>query len=188
MSLNRRISIDASWTLFLDRDGVINQRIPGDYVRNWAAFQWCEGSLETIVQLSHHFGRIIVVTNQQGIGKGLVSAKAVEAIHDQLCETVLAKGGRVDRVYYCPSLAAENAPCRKPNSGMGHQAKADFPVIDFERSIMVGDSISDMEFAFRLGMKSVLVSGKTEEIIKNQSLKVDFRLTQLRDLENCLNL
>ncbi len=183
-----QLQVDTRWTLFLDRDGVINERIPGGYVQKWEAFQWCEGSLEAIVALTAYFGRIVIVTNQQGIGKGLVTAAEVELIHRHLCKTVTERGGKIDQVYYCPELAIHQPECRKPNTGMGRQAQIDFPEIDFQHSIMVGDSISDMEFGFKLGMKTVLISGKTEEMTQSQALNVDFRLGQLSDLVSRLIL
>ena len=171
--------IDQSWTLFLDRDGVINQRIPGDYVKTWEDFQFCEGSLDAIVQLSRLFGRTVVVTNQQGIGKGLMSLEDLDLIHTQLKEAVDERGGKIDQIYFCPDLAKSTNSCRKPNPWMAQQAQKDFPEINFFRSIMIGDSISDMEFAFRLGMKTVFIEGKSEEQNESQLLSVDLRLETL---------
>ncbi|MEM8909023.1 MAG: HAD-IIIA family hydrolase [Bacteroidota bacterium] len=181
------LTIDARWTLFLDRDGVINQRLPGAYVKDWQAFQFCPGSLAALVDLSAIFSRIIVVTNQQGVGKGLMSAAQVEAIHQQLTTVVQVNGGRIDAIYYCPELASQQSQCRKPHPVMAWQAQRDFPAIDFQHSLMVGDSISDMEFAFGLGMKTVFIKGKTEEAIRSQDLSVDYRLNSLSELRNCLS-
>ncbi|MEM9821518.1 MAG: HAD family hydrolase [Bacteroidota bacterium] len=174
--------IDPSWTLFLDRDGVINQRIAGDYVRNWEQFLFCEGSLESIIALRPHFGRIVVVSNQQGVGKGLMTDADVEQLHFRLQTRLEEQGSRLDAIYYCPDLAGPHSTCRKPKTGMAWQAKADFPEINFRRSIMVGDSISDMEFAQQLGMKRVFIEGKAEEAEQSKNDDFDLRLLALADL------
>jgi len=171
--------IDDSWTLFLDRDGVINERIPGDYIRNWKSFNFLDGVVETIAQLSSKFGRIIVVTNQQGVGKGLMTKKAVEDIHKEMLDAIHLAGGKIDAVYYCPELATDNPDCRKPNVGMALQAKKGFPDIDFEKAVMVGDSVSDMEFGMRLGMITVFITTKLEYQAAGKALKLDFRLSSL---------
>ena len=142
--------------LFLDRDGVINRRIDGDYVRNLSQFEFLPGAIDAIVRLGKRFRYVIVVTNQQGIGKGLMSAGDVSEIHDYIIEQIQAAGGHIDKIYCCPSLEATNDPNRKPGIGMGLQARHDFPDIDFSRSLMIGDSASDMLFAEKLGMSAFL--------------------------------
>lgn len=165
--------------LFLDRDGVINTRLPGDYVTTPEAFIFCEGALEALAILAPLFERIVVVTNQAGIGKGLMSMDDLEAIHQKMLHEISASGGRIDRAYCCPNIPADKSNCRKPNTGMGLQALADFPEIVFEQSWMVGDSASDIEFGKRLGMKTALVEGKTEEKERLATLDVDWRGTSL---------
>jgi histidinol-phosphate phosphatase family protein len=153
-------TVDASWTLFLDRDGVINERIDNSYVRNWDDFVFFPRTPQSIAALSDIFGKVIVVTNQQGIGKGLMTEKELNEVHRLLRKTVDLMDGRIDKIYFCPELASANSPNRKPNTGMGLQAQLDFPTIDFKKSIMVGDSASDIEFGQRLGMVTVLIKGK----------------------------
>ena len=169
-------------TLFLDRDGVINQRIPGDYIKTVSEFQFLPGALEAIVEFSKYFKHIFVVTNQQGIGKGLMTAAQLDAVHHHMLVAIDKAGGRIDQVYYCPELAIHNPNCRKPNPGMAQQAKADFPEIEFETSLMVGDSISDMEFGVNLGMGTVFIEGKGEDPEKLDQLPIDFRLDGLGEL------
>ncbi len=144
--------------LFLDRDGVINRQIVGDYVRNLLQLELLPGAIDAIARLGNVFRYVIVVTNQQGISKGLMSAGDVVAIHDYIIQKVTEAGGHLDRIYCCPSLGTKNDPNRKPGTGMGLQAKQDFPDIDFNRSLMVGDSPSDMLFAERLGMQRIFIS------------------------------
>ena len=143
--------------LFLDRDGVINRRIAGGYVCNLSQLELLPGAVDAIVSLNKRFRYVVVVTNQQGIGKGLTSAAAVAEIHGYITGQVEAAGGRIDRVYCCPSLETANDPNRKPGIGMGLQAKRDFPDIDFSRSLMIGDSVSDMLFAEKLGIPRIFI-------------------------------
>ena len=151
-----------NWALFLDRDGVINDRIVGGYVRNWAEFVFLEGVLEAMPILARKFNHIFVVTNQQGIAKGLMTEKDLELLHTKMLHEIAQSGGKIDKVYYCPKHQNEHPPCRKPNTGMAKQAQADFPSIDFDCSIMVGDSISDIEFGKRMNMKTVFIETKTD--------------------------
>lgn len=180
------LTVDNSWTLFLDRDGVINERLPDAYVRHPKEFQFTEGCLDALCQLALIFPRIVVVTNQQGIGKGLMSEQDLAIVHQHMLREVIAHQGRIDAVYFCSKLTAENAPCRKPNPGMAHQAKTRFPNIDFEKSIMVGDSLSDMDFGEGLGMKTVFIAGKKEDQDLARKRKFDLRLNALKDLPSHL--
>jgi len=147
--------IDTSWSLFLDRDGVINERIIGGYVQNVSSFRVLEGVTEAIAILKKHFGRIFVVTNQQGIGKKIMTEEDLQLIHNHMETKLLTT---FDGIYYSPFLASENSLMRKPNSGMALQAKKDFPDIDFKKSVMVGDSISDIQFGKNVQMKTVYIS------------------------------
>jgi len=145
--------------LFLDRDGVINRQIAGDYVRNLSQLELLPGAIDAIVRLAKRFQYVIVVTNQQGVGKGFISAADVAEIHEYIISQVQKSGGRIDRIYCCPSLETDNDPNRKPGIGMGLQAKRDFPDIDFSRSLMIGDNASDMIFAEKLGMSRIFIEG-----------------------------
>ncbi len=147
--------IDRSWTLFLDRDGVINQRIVGEYVKTIDEFHFMPGSLASIARFSELFGRIVVVTNQQGIAKGIMTARNLEDIHRYMLSEIEKHGGKIDGVYFAPQLSSENSEMRKPNTGMAHQAKKDFPEIDFSKSVLIGDSDSDIIFGQKLGMITV---------------------------------
>ena len=153
----RDLSFDNSWTLFLDRDGVINQRIIGGYVKDWNEFIFLDGVLRGLHSLSSVFGRIIVVSNQQGIAKGLVGYEQVGQIHEFMVENIEKTGGRIDKVYVSPYLEHQNHPDRKPGIGMALKAKKDFPEIRFEKSLMAGDSQVDIEFGKNAGMYTVLI-------------------------------
>ena len=139
--------------LFLDRDGILNKHLPGDYVRNWSMWEWLPGILEAMPVLAKRFKRIFIVTNQQGVGKGLMTEADLEDVHRHMLADIEAAGGRIDRVYVCTALESEKSPNRKPEIGMALQAQHDFPEVDFHRSVMVGDSKSDELFAQRSRMR-----------------------------------
>ena len=161
--------IDTSWTLFLDRDGVINKKLEGDYVKSIDEFEFLPSTLEAIKLFSSRFHRVVVVTNQQGISKRLMTEDDLHKVHQHLLQEIQNFGGRIDAIYHAPQLAEENSNMRKPNIGMALQAKEEFPSIDFKKSIMVGDSTSDMEFAQNANMFAVLI-GQSEKYFCTDSL------------------
>ncbi len=171
--------IKPNWTLFLDRDGVINCRTNGHFIKVWEDFEWEKGALEAIVGASAIFERIVVVTNQSGLEKRILPEETLQEIHQNIINTVAEAGGKIDKIYYCPHKAFSKCTCRKPKTGMAFQAKEDFSDIDFTQSVMVGDSISDMEFGKALGMYVVLVAGKKEEYDAQLNVCVDFRAKNL---------
>lgn len=154
---SKPLSIDSSWTLFLDRDGVINRRIPGGYVTRWEEFEFLPGVLEAIPLLNSAFGLIIVVSNQQGVGKKIMTSWDVESIHQRMLTEVERVGGTIHGVYFSPYLEAENHITRKPNPGMAYNALQDFSAIDFRSSVMAGDSLTDLLFGKNLGMHTVFI-------------------------------
>jgi histidinol-phosphate phosphatase family protein len=160
MSL-KDLNIDRRWTLFLDRDGIVNRLREEDYVKCWEEFEFLPGVLEALPVLNRLFGRLIIATNQQGIGKGVMTAGAVEEVHRRMTDVIRTNGGEIHGVYYCPALESDHHPCRKPDTGMAYQARKDFPQIEFSRSVMAGDSPTDMEFGRRLGMVNVLIAGES---------------------------
>ena len=155
-------NIDLSWTLFLDRDGVINRRLVDDYIKHWGEFEFLPGVLDSIRLFSKLFGRIIIVTNQQGVGKGLMNEEHLKVIHGKMIEAVEQAGGRVDAIYYCTDLKDKPDNCRKPTVVMFERAKKDFSEVVSEKSIMVGDSRSDMEFGKNAGMFTVFIGNKND--------------------------
>lgn len=153
-------------TLFLDRDGVINVHRPGDYVKSVSEFVFAEGALEAIAILSRLFRRLIVVTNQRGVGRGLMNRQDLDEIHRYMLQQIENHQGKIDKIYCCTETD-ENHPDRKPNTGMIHQALRDFPDIDPANSWLAGDSLSDMQLAARAEIKGVLIGNRyTAEEIK----------------------
>lgn len=155
--------IDKSWTLFLDRDGVINEEKIGEYILHWNYFIFSKGVLEVFKKLTETFGRVIIVTNQKGVGKGLMTQEALETIHFEMQREVEIVGGRIDKIYACTDLDDES-PMRKPNHGMALQAKKDFPAIDFSKSVMVGNKPGDMRFGRAAGMFTIFVATTNPEV------------------------
>jgi len=147
-------NISPDWTLFLDRDGVINHEKDADYIRNWSEFRFYDGVTEALKIFGTLFKHIVVVTNQKGVGKGWMLEEDLADIHLQMSNRIVAEGGRLDKVYYCTDLN-DDSPNRKPNPGMGLQAARDFPGINFEKAMMVGNTMSDMEFGKNLGLFTV---------------------------------
>ncbi len=159
LSVYHAPQFDKDWTLFLDRDGVVNKEIVGSYVTATEEFEFCEGAPKAIQTLSEIFGTLVVVTNQRGVGRGLMTIETLRDIHREMRDGITAAGGKIDKVYAATSVN-DNDHNRKPNTGMALQAREDFPQIDFHKSVMVGNSLSDMEFGKRLGMHTVFLTTK----------------------------
>ena len=170
-------NIDKSWTLFLDRDGVINERKMGGYIENVDEFQFLPNAASSIAQLSQLFNPVFVVTNQQGIGKKIMTKRNLLDIHSYMCKVVENEGGKITKCYFAPELKSENSSMRKPNSGMALLAKEEYPEVDFSKSIMVGDTDSDILFGTKLGMKTIRI--KTQEPIGIES---DLELFSLEEV------
>lgn len=144
--------------LFLDRDGVLNRRIVGDYVRNWNQWEWLPNAREAVARLSRHYTRTFIVSNQQGIGKGFFSMEDAYNIHRHVLEEITASGGHIDHVYICPDLKDSGSNNRKPAIGMALQACTDYPDVQLTDSVVIGDSVSDMQFGWQAGMRCIYLS------------------------------
>jgi len=161
------VKVDRSWTIFLDRDGVINAHPQNHYVHNWSEFIFAEGAIEALKKLRSKVGRLVIVTNQQGVGKGLMSQKALDIIHNNLIDELRTHGVSIDKIYSCTSLKSISNNARKPSPRMGYRAANDFEDIQFNKSIMVGDQPTDIQFGKNLGTKTVLLKGGSHEIPLN---------------------
>ncbi len=158
-------TIDNDWTLFLDRDGVINVRIIDGYVTKIEEFEFLPGVIEAFKIFKNKFNRIIVVTNQQGVGKGLMTEDDVKEVHDFMINEVENHDGKIDKVYFCPQLKSVPDNYRKPSPKMAYMAKEDFPEIDLSKSIMIGDMNSDVEFGKNAGMMTVFIGDNELKLI-----------------------
>jgi histidinol-phosphate phosphatase family protein len=142
-------NINSSWTLFIDRDGVVNDEKQLDYIHTWDEFKFYEGVKEAFRIFNEKFGIIIMVTNQRGVAKGVTKIEDLHLIHKNMLHEIEDAKGRIDHIYFCTEMESEN---RKPNPGMGLQAKKDYPDIDLSKSIMIGNTLSDMKFGRNLGV------------------------------------
>jgi len=149
--------IDQDWTLFLDRDGVINVEKNEDYIRNWSEFEFYPESLKALPLLAKKFPRIIITTNQKGVGKGLMTEESLIEIHNNMRHQIEIVNGRIDHILYCTDLD-NDSPNRKPQPGMAIQATALYPAIQLSKSIMVGNRMSDMLFGRNAGMHTVFLA------------------------------
>lgn len=150
-------NITPEWTLFLDRDGVINHEKNNDYILHKDEFHFYDGVTEALATLRPFFRYILITTNQKGVGKAVMSLTDLRDIHHYMITEIEQAGGSIDQIYFCTDLS-DDSPNRKPNPGMAFQAKADFPSIDLSKSIMVGNRSSDMKFGRNAGMYTVFVA------------------------------
>ncbi|MEO8567563.1 MAG: HAD-IIIA family hydrolase [Ginsengibacter sp.] len=176
--------IDKSWTLFLDRDGVINIEKYHDYIHNWSQFRFYDGAKEALAIFSRKFGKIFVVTNQRGVGKGIHKLEDLEIIHINMLEEFAIAGGKIDKVYYAIDVEDDHLN-RKPNPGMGIQAQKDYPEVDFSKSVMIGNTLSDMRFGRNLGVTLNIFLPTRKEIDKNNA-DIDLVFDDLISVANAL--
>jgi len=150
--------------LFLDRDGVINRLIPGDYVRKWDDFVFQEGCLEILPRIAPYFDFLFIITNQQCIGKGLISIDQLSGIHQNMLKQLEAAGIKIEKIFYCPHLVSENCNCRKPKPGMLDEIRRQYPSVDFISSLMIGDSVADITMAASRYVPSILLNSAEPDL------------------------
>jgi D-glycero-D-manno-heptose 1,7-bisphosphate phosphatase len=179
-------------TVFLDRDGVINHKMPeGQYVTSWQQFKLLPGVPQTIARLNQAGLRVLVVTNQRGIALGLYTTADVNAIHSQLQRELSVSGAHIDGFYFCPHDRRQ-CNCRKPLPGLFEQAKTQFPAIEPATSLVIGDSLSDIEFGRNLGMRTIFLEGDESHRLHQKpgaakaSELADLRYPTLHDAVNSL--
>lgn len=146
-------------TVFLDRDGILNRKMPeGEYVTRWEKFRVLPGVPEAVCRMNEAGVRVVVVSNQRGIARGLYTAADVETIHANFQQQLKGAGAHIDAFFFCPHDKGQ-CNCRKPLPGLFEQAVEQFPEITASSSAMIGDSLSDIEFGRRLGIRTVFVEG-----------------------------
>jgi D-glycero-D-manno-heptose 1,7-bisphosphate phosphatase len=178
-------TIDKSWTLFIDRDGVFNHEKKDGYILTVSEYIFYDEVLSVVKKLHETFGIIIMVTNQKGIGKKLMTENDFHSISEYMLAEIKNYGGRIDKIYFAPDLDS-NAINRKPNAGMALQAKNDFPKIDFSKSIMVGNKLSDMQFGRNANMYTVFLSTTNPETAFPHEM-IDIRFENLFQFAQALN-
>ena len=167
------------WSLFLDRDGVISESIMGVYVKDFKDFKFKKDFLDIFPKIAPLFGYIFVVTNQSGVGKGLMTLQELETVHNKMVNKINVLPGKIDKIYSCIHLKDENCLCRKPRPGMAYMAKNDFPHIDFEKAILIGDSDGDIGFGKSVGMKTILVNNDNRHTDADYSVKDFYEIEKI---------
>jgi len=141
--------------IILDRDGVINEDSDA-YIKSPGEFIPIPGSLSAIARLNQAGYTVVVATNQSGIGRGYYDVATLQAIHDKLSRLLLAQGGHIDEIVFCPHRPEDNCACRKPKPGMLKQLLSNYK-LPADSAISIGDSLRDLQAAAELGIKSILV-------------------------------
>lgn len=154
--------------IILDRDGVINEDSP-DFIKSTQEWRPLPGSLEAIARFCHAGWRVVVATNQSGIGRGLFDFGALFAMHDKMLRLLSEVGGRIDGVFFCPHTPEDNCNCRKPKTGLYEDIARRFQ-IDLANVPAVGDSIRDIHSARDAGAQPILVrSGNGEATLREHA-------------------
>jgi histidinol-phosphate phosphatase family protein len=172
-----------SWTLFIDRDGVVNDEKHLDYIHTWDEFQFYKGVKEAFKIFNKKFGTIVIVTNQRGVAKGLTKIDDLHLIHKNMLKEIKDAGGRIDKIYVCTEMESPN---RKPNPGMGLQALKDFPGIDLSKSIMIGNTLSDMKFGRNLGVAINIFLPTTRKDVPHDHEDIDLVFEDLISVAKAL--
>jgi D-glycero-D-manno-heptose 1,7-bisphosphate phosphatase len=171
-------------TVFLDRDGVLNRKAPeGEYIARWEDFEILDGVIEALGRLRRAGVRTIAVTNQRGVALGRYSLPDVEALHAKLQQILAASGAQMDAIYVCPHDRGE-CNCRKPLPGLFEQAAGEHPGLSARECVMIGDSLVDMEFGRRLGMRTILIEeGDNDRAIEREKARhlADFCCASLEE-------
>jgi len=179
--------------LFLDRDGVIIEN-QSNYVRSWEDVTILPGALEALARVNTTNFKIIIITNQSAVGRGIITLEDAWAINDRIIQVIQRSGGRVDGTYMCPHAPPQGCDCRKPRPGLIMKASSEH-TIDLKRSILVGDALSDIQAGQNAGIPTnfLVRTGRGEKqslLPEAQSMKsfrvidqfadaVDYLLTNL---------
>jgi len=147
-------------TVLLDRDGVLNRKMPkAEYVTDWSQWEWLPGAKKALRLFKEAGYRVMVITNQPGIGRGAMTRAALEEIHRRMKTEAQVSGGQIEAVYHCPHDWEEGCECRKPRPGLLYQAQRDFH-LDLTRTCFIGDDERDGQAAEAAGCPSILLSGE----------------------------
>ena len=178
-----QIEMNNSKFVFIDRDGVIN-RDPQEklYVTSWSDFEFLPGALDALRDLTNKGYKIVIVSNQAGVGRGIYSKETLDEITAKMLGEIGLSGGRIHSAQYCIHKKEDNCDCRKPKTGLFKMA-AEGLQIDYKKTYFIGDSETDVAAGKAIGCKTILVlSGKTKN--KGEAsgwpLKPDFIVDDLK--------
>lgn len=144
-----------SGAIFVDRDGVIGENRP-DYVKSWSEFAFIPGAIEAMASMSRVGSPVVIVTNQSAVGRGLLSRRQLDMIHERMLDSLAASGAKVHAIMVCPHHPDDACRCRKPEPGMLEDAAERFK-LDLALSYLIGDHSTDIEAGARAGCRTVLV-------------------------------
>jgi len=165
--------------IFLDRDGVINRKRK-DHVRSWGQLEFLPRSLDALRALRDLDECVVVVTNQSVVGRGLITAAELVAIHERMLEVVTRHGGHIERIYVCPHARGHGCVCRKPAAGLLLRAAREL-CVDLEQSVLVGDSLTDVQAAQAAGCRPIVVG-------ERPVVGVDLHVASVADLREAVAL
>ncbi|GAA0763672.1 D-glycero-beta-D-manno-heptose 1,7-bisphosphate 7-phosphatase [Ideonella azotifigens] len=154
--------------IIIGRDGILN-RFREDHVKEPDEWEPIPGALEAVAQLNHAGWHVVLATNQSGIGRGLVDMASVNAVHQHMMKLLMAKGGRIDAVFFCPHAPEEACDCRKPLPGMMHDIALRYGV-DLKLVPMVADTLRDLEAARAAGCPPHLVRSGRATLVTEAEL------------------
>ena len=171
-------------TVFLDRDGVISIFTPDDYIKNWEEFEFIPEGVEGLKILYNAGYRIIIISNQAGVGKGLFTEDDLNEITENMKRELKKVGVEIYRIYYCIHKKEDNCECRKPKPGLFYKAKEEIGDIDFSKTYFIGDTDIDVIAGKSAGLKTItILTGKTksEEEVEQWEVKPDYVFPSLKE-------
>ncbi|HOL22178.1 MAG TPA: D-glycero-beta-D-manno-heptose 1,7-bisphosphate 7-phosphatase [bacterium] len=171
-------------TVFLDRDGVISIFTPNDYIKKWEEFKFIDGAIEGLKKLYDNGYRLVIISNQAGVNKGLFTIDDLNDITERMKDILRKAGVKLAGVYYCTHTAEENCNCRKPKPGLFYKAVEEMRDIKLQDAFFIGDSEIDVQAGKSAGVKTIVVlSGKTKTApeIENWDVKPDYIFSDLRE-------
>lgn len=164
--------------VFLDRDGVVNRKIEGGYVTHFSEFEFLDGVKEAFRDFQKNNFHVIIITNQQGIGKKILTTEMLEEIHQKMSKEIIEAKGKITDIFYCPHLASENCSCRKPKPGMLLEAAKKYK-ITLSKTFFIGDSKTDIQAGIAAGTKTIFLSNSSKNKI-DQTIGSDYIFQNLR--------
>jgi len=170
--------------IFLDRDGVISKFTPNDYVKKWEEFEFLPGAIEGLKILYNTGYKIVIISNQAGIRKGLFTEEDLQEVTDRMLNVLKKENIHIEKTYYCIHTDEDNCECRKPKPGFFFRANEEIGPIEFSGTFFIGDHMTDIEAGKNAGTKTILLlSGRTisEEEIKDWKVKPDFIAKNLKE-------
>jgi histidinol-phosphate phosphatase family protein len=175
--------------IFLDRDGVlIHNRT--HYVRSWEDVKIYPSTLKSLSILANSDYKIIILSNQSAVGRGLMSLQTMNDVNDRLISIIKKSGGRVDAVFICPHAPENNCNCRKPKPGLVFEAKKEF-ALDLENSWLVGDALTDLQTGLNSGIKNLVLveSGRGKKQLNTHKYELShIKFSIKKNLWDSINL